>query len=74
MCRNFCVPEVNELDDNFVVSSDFDLSPLPSPSPSSSEEKRVTIMEYMNHKIVDPDTAIADLKANLEKNIAKYNK
>jgi len=70
VCRNFCGPEVD--DDNFVVSSNFDLSPLPSPS--RSEEKHVTIVEYMNHKIVDPDEAIADLKSNLEKNIAKYNK
>lgn len=36
--------------------------------------KKVTISEYMNNKIDDPDTAIENLKKELEKNLVKYNK
>jgi hypothetical protein len=38
-----------------------------------NQEKRVTISEYMNHKIDDPDIAIENLKKDLEKNIIKYH-
>lgn len=39
---------------------------------SFNGEKKVTISEYMNRKIEDPDTAIENLKKDLEKNINKY--
>lgn len=63
----------SKTDDVFIAENDF--SPLPSPhSGSETTEKHVTILEYMNHKILDPETAIADLKSKLEKNIVNYNK
>ena len=37
-------------------------------------DKKVTITEYMNNKIDDPDIAIENLRKELEKNLANYNK
>ena len=71
MCDVCCKPK---LDDDMSLSAD--TSPLPSPHSISEDivfEKHVTILEYMNHKIVDPDDAIADLKSKLEKSISNYN-
>lgn len=37
-----------------------------------NKEKKVTILDYMNDKIEDPDIAIETLKKELEKSLARY--
>lgn len=43
-----------------------------SPKNNVNQEKKVTILEYMNNKVEDPDMAVENLKKELEKSLSKY--